>query len=142
VTPKRTILVIEDQEQNLYLMKYMLEAAGYLVLLARDAQEGIRAAREHGPDMILLDIQLPTMSGHEVARVLRADGRLAETPIVAVTSYAMPGDREEVMAAGCTGYIEKPIDPETFIRDMEHHMVREATPRQGSQREAPKGGSR
>jgi len=122
VTSKGTILVIEDQEQNLYLMQYMLEANGYGVQLARDGEQGIRVAQEQRPDMILLDIQLPTMSGHEVARVLRSKPDLVDVPIVAVTSYAMPGDREEVMAAGCTGYIEKPINPDTFIGEMEQHM--------------------
>jgi len=118
----RTVLVIEDQEQNLYLMRYMLEARGYRVVAARDGREGIAAARAETPDVILLDIQLPTMSGHEVARVLRGDPSLSATPVIAVTSYAMPGDREEVMAAGCTGYIEKPIDPDTFIDQMEEYM--------------------
>jgi CheY-like chemotaxis protein len=129
----KTILVIEDQEQNLYLMKYMLEARGYRVVLARDGKEGIAAARTESPDMILLDIQLPTMSGHEVARTLRADPGLSGTPIVAVTSYAMPGDREAVMAAGCTGYVEKPINPDTFVDEMEGYLTRspEASERRG-----------
>lgn len=118
----RTILVIEDQEQNLYLIRYLLEARGFRVVEARDGSEGIAAARETSPDLILLDIQLPTMSGHEVARTLRADPGLSRIPVVAVTSYAMPGDREEVMAAGCTGYIEKPIDPDRFVEEIEGYL--------------------
>jgi two-component system cell cycle response regulator DivK len=113
------ILVIEDQEQNLYLMKYLLESSGYRVVLARDGREGLDAANRERPDLILLDIQLPTMTGYEVARAIRAAPALAATPIVAVTSYAMPGDREEALASGCTGYIEKPIEPATFITEME-----------------------
>ena len=119
----KTVLVIEDQEQNLYLMKYMLEARGYRAVLARDGKEGIAAARVEAPDLILLDIQLPAMSGHDVARALQADPELRSIPVVAVTSYAMPGDREAVVEAGCTGYIEKPIDPDTFIDEIEGYMI-------------------
>jgi two-component system cell cycle response regulator DivK len=128
----RSILVIEDQEQNLYLMKYLLSSHGYDVVTARDGEEGIQTARTERPDLILLDIQLPTMSGHDVARALQADEELAAIPIVAVTSYAMPGDREEVMAAGCTGYIEKPIDPDTFIAQMASYLPSNAQRRKPS----------
>jgi len=123
---KRKILVIEDQEQNIYLMRYLLEAHGYGVVLARDGGDGIAVARAENPDLILLDIQLPTMSGHQVARTLHADPVLARIPVVAVTSYAMPGDREEVMASGCTGYIEKPIDPDRFIEQVREYIGRPA----------------
>ena len=120
----KLVLIIEDNEQNLYLMKYLLESRGYRTRTARDGPEGIAAARTEAPDVILLDIQLPSMSGHEVARTLKADPSVSAIPIVAVTSYAMPGDREEVMAAGCTGYIEKPIDPDAFIGEMESFVNR------------------
>jgi len=115
----RKVLVIEDQEQNMYLMRYMLEARGYIVVEARDGAEGIATARTEAPDVILLDIQLPTMSGYEVAKRLRGDPESSSIPIIAVTSYAMPGDKEEAIASGCTGYIEKPIDPETFVDQMQ-----------------------
>jgi CheY-like chemotaxis protein len=115
----KQVLVIEDQEQNLYLMKYLLESSGYRVVLARDGREGLDAAQRERPDLILLDIQLPTMTGYEVAREIRAAPTLAAIPIIAVTSYAMPGDRDEAVASGCSGYIEKPIDPDTFIAEME-----------------------
>ena len=118
----KKVLIIEDNEQNLYLMKYLLETRGYRTVNARDGHEGIAAARAEAPDVILLDIQLPTISGHEVARTLKADPLALRIPIVAVTSYAMPGDREAVMAAGCTGYIEKPIDPDMFIEEMESFL--------------------
>ncbi len=108
------ILIIEDNEQNLYLMRYILEDCGYEVNSAPDGREGIDSAASLHPDLILLDIQLPTMDGYTVARHLRQNPDLAGTPIIAVTSYAMPGDREKAMDAGCTGYIEKPIDPDTF----------------------------
>lgn len=115
---KKTILVIEDQEQNQYLMKYLLEANGFQVVLAQDGREGIQAASASKPDLVLLDIQLPGMSGYEVALVLQSDSLLSAIPIIAVTSYAMPGDREQVMASGCTGYIEKPINPDTFVSEI------------------------
>jgi len=111
---KRKILVIEDNEQNLYLIRYILEDCGYEVFAALNGKDGIERAAALLPDLILLDIQLPVMDGYAVARHLRRNPELAETPIVAVTSYAMPGDREKAMEAGCTGYIEKPIDPDTF----------------------------
>jgi two-component system, cell cycle response regulator DivK len=120
---KRRALVIEDNEQNLYLMSYLLTKHEFEIAAARDGREGIEAARAQNPDIILLDIQLPGMSGHDVARELRRDPRLSSVPIVAVTSYAMPGDREQVLAAGCSGYIEKPINPETFVAEIEDYLA-------------------
>jgi two-component system cell cycle response regulator DivK len=111
---KGKILVIEDNEQNLYLIRYILEDCDYEVFSACDGKVGIELAASIMPDLILLDIQLPIMDGYAVARKIRENPFLADTPMVAVTSYAMPGDREKAMAAGCNGYIEKPIDPDTF----------------------------
>lgn len=122
---RRKVLVIEDNEQNLYLMNYLLTEYGFDVMTARDGREAIDTARAKAPHIILLDIQLPGMSGHDVARELRRDPRLSTIPIVAVTSYAMPGDREQVLAAGCTGYIEKPIDPDTFVAQLESFLTPE-----------------
>jgi two-component system, cell cycle response regulator DivK len=114
-----TILLIEDNEQNRYLLSYLLQRHGYAVVCANDGQQGIQIASELTPSAILLDIQLPAMSGYDVARALRDRAALRHTPIIAVTSYAMPGDREKAMASGCTGYIEKPIDTATFVTQME-----------------------
>ena len=119
---RRKILVVEDNEQNLYLMTFMLEKNGYEVIQARNGPEGIEMAASVEPAMILLDIQLPSMDGYAVARELRSDPSLANVPIVAVTSYAMAGDRDRVLAAGCTGYIEKPINPDTFIAELEEYL--------------------
>ncbi len=119
---KGTILVIEDNEQNLYLVRFILERSGYEVFAALDGESGIEMAASIRPDLILLDIQLPVMDGHTVARTLRQNEELVNTPIVAVTSYAMPGDREKTIEAGCNGYIEKPIDPLTFMTQVERHF--------------------
>lgn len=114
----RTILLIEDNEQNRYLATFLLERHGFTVQSAPDGPAGIALAQNLRPALILLDIQLPAMDGYAVARALRATEAIRETPIVAVTSYAMVGDREKSLAAGCTGYIEKPINPDTFISEI------------------------
>ncbi len=119
---KAKILYIEDNEQNFYLVHFILDSRGYEVLWARDGQAGIQVALQERPDLILLDIQLPIMDGFTVAHVLREKPELDETPIVALTSYAMPGDRDKAMDAGCNGYIEKPINPATFAEKIEEYV--------------------
>ena len=128
---KLKILGIEDNEQNLYLITFVLEKSGYEVVQARDGRVGIELAARVKPSLIILDIQLPGMDGYAVARELRKNPALADVPIVAVTSYAMVGDRERVLAAGCTGYIEKPINPETFISEIEQYLPAEPPDRRG-----------
>ena len=118
----RSVLLIEDNEQNRYLVTFLLERSGFTVRAFPDGAQGIEAARAKVPALILLDIQLPMMDGYAVARALRSNEALRATPIVAVTSYAMPGDREKALAAGCTGYIEKPINPETFVDEVERAL--------------------
>jgi two-component system cell cycle response regulator DivK len=122
----RTALLIEDNEQNRYLATFLLEQHGYRVVAAADGPAALRALRDFVPDVILLDIQLPGMDGYEVARLLRGLDSLRATPIVAVTSYAMVGDREKSIEAGCNGYIEKPIEPETFVQQIEQLLVSKA----------------
>ena len=119
---KATILLIEDNENNRYLTTFILEKRGHTVVLAEDGQTGIALAREIKPDLILLDIQLPQMDGYAVARALTQSDDLAHIPIVAVTSYAMVGDRERVLESGCVGYLEKPINPATFVADIEQYL--------------------
>lgn len=113
------VLLIEDNEQNRYLLTFLLERSGHKVVSANDGLAGIRQAQKETPDVILLDIQLPTMHGYDVAAGLRNIPALVQVPIIAVTSYAMPGDREKALEAGCDNYIEKPIDPETFVAEVE-----------------------
>lgn len=125
------VLIIEDNEQNLYLSTFLLEKHGYEVFQARDGREGIELAGQVIPSIILLDIQLPEMDGYTVAKELRNNQKLADVPIVAVTSYAMIGDRERIIAAGCTGYIEKPINPDTFISQIEEHLQPHPSEKEG-----------
>jgi CheY-like chemotaxis protein len=123
----KTILLIEDNEQNRYLATFLLEKHGYSVVPASDGVTGIELGSSFQPKGILLDIQLPGLDGYEVARALRRNALLDNVPIIAVTSYAMEGDREKAMEAGCDGYIEKPIDPDTFVSEVEKLFLREPT---------------
>jgi len=120
MTPK--ILYIEDNDQNFYLVNFILSAKGYDVVRARDGREGIDLALRTAPHLILLDIQLPVMDGYATARELRTHPGLVSVPIVALTSYAMAGDREKALEAGCNGYIEKPINPKTFTDQVEPYL--------------------
>jgi two-component system, cell cycle response regulator DivK len=122
------ILLIEDHEQNRYLVTFLLERHGYSVVSAADGLRGIEMACSLSPDLILLDIQLPGMDGYQVARSIRELDNLRETPVVAVTSYAMVGDRERALAAGCDAYMEKPIDPDTFVAQVEACLARAGSP--------------
>jgi two-component system cell cycle response regulator DivK len=118
-----TVLLIEDNEQNRYLATFLLEHHGFSVTAALDGPTGIDRAATLLPDIVLLDIQLPGMDGYAVARALRLIDALRHTPIIAVTSYAMAGDRERALAAGCNGYIEKPIDAETFVAEISNYLT-------------------
>lgn len=116
------ILVIEDNPDNLELMIYLLEAFGHVRLTAVDGEQGIELARTERPDLILCDIHLPGMDGYGVARTLKRDADLSATPILAVSARAMAGDREKGLAAGFDGYIAKPIDPKTFVTQIEEFL--------------------
>ena len=115
---KTKILIIEDNKQNMYMLSYLLESENFEVLKAFNGTTGIELAKKEKPGIILLDIQLPEMDGYTVSKKLREIIELKEIPIIAVTSYAMPGDREKAIESGATGYIEKPINPDTFISQM------------------------
>ncbi len=119
---KARILIIEDNEQNLYMETFLLEKYGYEVVGARDGREGLELAARVKPALIVLDIQLPLMDGHEIARRLKTSPETRDIPIVAVTSYAMNKDREQILASGCEGYMEKPINPETFVSELAQHL--------------------
>ena len=118
----RRILIVEDNEANMYLIKFMLEKSGYEVIGAETGAAGVELAIKEKPDLILMDVQLPDIDGLETTRRIRASEADSHIPIVALTSFAMAGDREKALAAGCTGYIEKPINPETFIAEIEKYL--------------------
>ncbi len=119
---KARVLLIEDNPQNRYLATFLLERRGYEVVPAETGPDGLELAARLRPDLILLDIQLPGMDGHRVAETIKSNPDLKSIPVIAVTSYAMVGDREKCLAAGAEGYIEKPIDPETFVDEVEQFL--------------------
>lgn len=114
------VLIVEDNDNNMELITFILELAGYQTLKAFNGRDGIHIAIHADPDFVLLDIQLPDMDGSDVLLAIRNNERTVELPVIAVTSYAMSGDREKLIAKGCTGYIEKPINPETIITDIKN----------------------
>ncbi|MDQ6804483.1 MAG: response regulator [Actinomycetota bacterium] len=122
VTPA-TILVVEDNEDNLTLIDYLLRARGYAPLLARNGPDGIRIAEEARPEVILLDLRMPGLDGYQVVREIRKIPALAHLRVVAVTASAMIGDRERIAAAGFDGYVQKPIDPRTFVASIERFLT-------------------
>ena len=111
----KTILIVEDNELNMKLFNDLLQAHGYNTLQANDGGEALGLARQHHPDLILMDVQLPEISGLEVTRRLKSDDDLKSIPIVAVTAFAMKGDEEKVLNGGCEGYISKPISVPKFL---------------------------
>jgi CheY-like chemotaxis protein len=116
------ILVIEDHPDNLDLMRYLLAAAGHAVLTASDGETGLEIARRERPDLIVSDVHMPRKTGVEVVRALTSDPRFADIPVVAVTASAMMGDRETIISAGFCDYLSKPIEPETFVGQIERHL--------------------
>jgi len=118
----KRILVVEDNTTNLYLINFILEKKGYEVIQAKSGEEGVEVAIKEKPDLILMDIQLPGIDGMEATRRIRNSKANGKIPIIAITSYAMAGDKEKALAAGCTGYIKKPINPETFIAEIEKYL--------------------
>lgn len=120
------VLVIEDNQANLDLITYLLEAYGYGVSAARDGRSGLEAARRERPDLIISDIQMPGMDGFEIVERLKRDPELRAIKAVAMTAYAMVGDREKLLAAGFDGYISKPIRPESFIGELSAYIAEPA----------------
>jgi two-component system cell cycle response regulator DivK len=119
------ILVIEDNPQNMKLISCVLKKSGHFIIEASCGLEGLEKATSLQPDLILMDIQLPDIDGLDTTRKIRKN--LLKIPIIAITSYAMAGDREKVMEAGCNGYFEKPINPLTIMKDIEK-VLRERNP--------------
>lgn len=124
----KTALIIEDNDNNLELIRFILQQAGYRVRFAMTGLEGVQQALTIPPDFIVLDIQLPDINGLEVLKQIRANPVGQAVPIIAMTSYAMSGDKERLLSAGCTSYIEKPIDPMTVIAQIEAVIGKDSTP--------------
>jgi len=120
---KKTVLVIEDNEMNMKLARSLLQIGKYSVLEAIDAENGIQLAREHHPDLILMDIQLPGMDGLTATLKIKNDPAVKDITVVALTSYAMEGDEKKAMNAGCAGYIAKPIDTRSFLETLGQFLV-------------------
>ena len=122
--PAKRILIVEDNALNMKLLNDILEVHGYETLPTGDGLQAVELARTQRPDLILLDIQLPDVSGLEVTRLLRADERTRNIPIIAVTAFAMGGDRERVLASGCDVYVSKPIDVHDLLRRVADILAR------------------
>ncbi len=116
---EKTVLVVEDNDASIMLFRDVLEAHGYNVLQAKDGMEAWRMAREHRPGLILMDIQLPSISGLEATKRLKADETLKSIPVIAITAFATAGDEEKIWEGGCDAYIVKPISIHNFLRTAE-----------------------
>jgi len=119
-----TILVVEDNPTNMKLSTFLLESADYDVIMAANAEIGVTLAREGHPDLILMDIQLPGMDGLQATALLKADEATRHIPVIALTALAMKGDEERILAAGCDGYIAKPLDYKDFLATVKATLVK------------------
>jgi two-component system, cell cycle response regulator DivK len=118
----KTVLIVEDNDLNMKLFNDLLQAHGYNTIQTMDGRDVLKLARENRPDLILMDIQLPEISGLEVTKMLKADDDLKSIPVVAVTAFAMKGDEEKIREGGCEGYIAKPISVPTFLDTVSKHL--------------------
>ena len=119
---KKTVLIVEDNELNMKLFNDLLEAHGYTTLQTKDGRQALSIARTHRPDLILMDIQLPEVSGLEVTKWLKEDDDLHVIPVIAVTAFAMKGDEERIRQGGCEAYISKPISVPRFIETIKSYL--------------------
>ena len=118
----KRVLIIEDNDDNMYMLKFILEQHDIEVLMATTGLSGFETALREMPDLILMDIQLPDVNGLEVTKMIRSSKIQRSIPIMAVSSYAMTGDKQKAINSGCDGYIEKPIDPETIMNDIQKFL--------------------
>ncbi len=118
----KTVMIVEDNELNMKLFNDLLESRGYSIIQTRNGMEAIGLARAHHPDLILMDIQLPEVSGLEVTKWLKEDNELRAIPVVAVTAFAMKGDEERIREGGCEAYLSKPISVGKFIETIRHFL--------------------
>jgi two-component system cell cycle response regulator DivK len=118
----QVVLIVEDNTSNIKLFRELIGIVGYETLEAYDGKQGIEMAKAHKPDLILMDISMPVMDGLEATRILKSDPQTKNIPIIALTSHAMKGDEEKVRAAGCEGYMTKPIDTRNFLKEVRKYL--------------------
>ncbi|MBW1782482.1 MAG: response regulator [Deltaproteobacteria bacterium] len=123
---EKCILVIEDNELNMKLVRALLKIGKYQVLEAVNAETGIQLTRKHRPDLVLMDIQLPDMDGLRATQIIKEDSEVKDIPVVAITSYAMQGDKQKAIEAGCVGYMSKPIDTRSFLETISQFLKRDS----------------
>ncbi len=114
----KVILVVEDEPKSLKLLRDLLQISGYKTIEATDGEQGVKSAKASKPDLILMDIMMPVMDGLEATRILKADATTSNIPILALTSYAMSGDKEKILEAGCDGYLAKPLDIQELLKEV------------------------
>ncbi len=122
VDMSKSILIVEDNELNMKLFNDLLEAKGYSIIQTRNGMEALSLATEHMPDLILMDIQLPEVSGLEVTKWIKEDDRISHIPVIAVTAFAMKGDEERIRSGGCEAYISKPISVGSFLETIQYYI--------------------
>ena len=118
----KTILIVEDDTKNMTLFRDLLQVSGYSTIEASDGKQGIELAKAKKPDLILMDIQMPEMDGLEATRILKADATTSNIPVLALTAYAMKGDKERILEAGCDGYLAKPINTDEFLKEVAEYL--------------------
>ncbi len=118
----KLILIVEDEPKNLTLLRDLLQVSGYKTIEATDGEQGVELAKAKKPDLILMDVQMPKMDGLEATRILKADATTSNIPVLALTSYAMKGDKERILEAGCNGYIAKPFDIQKVLKMVAEYL--------------------
>ena len=118
----KLILIVEDEPKNLTLLRDLLQVSGYKTIEATDGEQGVELAKSKKPDLILMDVQMPKMDGLEATRILKADATTSNIPVLALTSYAMKGDKERILEAGCDGYLAKPLDIKELLKIVAEYL--------------------
>ena len=118
----KLILIVEDEPKNITLLRDLLQVSGYSTIEATDGKQGVELAKAKKPDLILMDIQMPEMDGLEATRILKVDATTSNTPVLALTSYAMKGDEERILEAGCDGYLAKPFNIQELLKTVAEYL--------------------
>ncbi len=118
----KLILIVEDEPKNLTLLRDLLQVSGYATIEATDGKQGVELAKANKPDLILMDIQMPVMDGLEATRILKGDATTRNIPVLALTSYAMKGDKEKILQAGCDGYLAKPFNIQELMKTVAEYL--------------------